>query len=240
MMDDGNLAGSKILLAEDEASMARGLVYNLEEEGFLVTHVADGRQALKELATQEFDLVLLDIMLPFHDGFEVAQAIRTNQPRLPILMLTAKTDIQDRVRGLEIGANDYMTKPFHLDELLARIRGILHRKMWYARASQRLPSISFGENSVNFLDYACRAGNKQFQLTAYEAMMLQYMAERAGTIVTRKELLENVWHTNPEIETRTVDNFIVRLRKYFEPNPNHPIYFKSVRGAGYMFTIPQQ
>lgn len=155
-------------------------------------------------------------------------------------MLTAKTDIQDRVRGLEIGANDYMTKPFHLDELLARIRGILHRKMWYARASQRLPSISFGENSVNFLDYACRAGNKQFQLTAYEAMMLQYMAERAGTIVTRKELLENVWHTNPEIETRTVDNFIVRLRKYFEPNPNHPIYFKSVRGAGYMFTIPQQ
>lgn len=154
---------------------------------------------------------------------------------MPILMLTARASAEDKVRGLEIGADDYMTKPFHLDELLLRIKGMLKRKFWYKDSVQSNPIYIFGVNEINFENFQCKSGSKKFALTQREAMLLKYLIERKNVIVSRKELLENVWHINPEIETRTVDNFISRLRKYFEADPNNPKYIKGVRSAGYEF-----
>jgi len=152
-----------------------------------------------------------------------------------ILMLTAKTESGDKVKGLEKGADDYLTKPFHLQELLLRVKGMLKRKSWYKIASEKQPVYKFGNNEINFDLLNCRHGEEEIRLTPQEAMLLKYLVERKGEIVSRKELLENVWHLNPDIETRTVDIFIARLRKYFEPDSSNPVYFKSIRGAGYMF-----
>jgi DNA-binding response OmpR family regulator len=150
-------------------------------------------------------------------------------------MLTARAGVEDRVKGLELGADDYLTKPFHLDELLLRIKGMLRRKEWYKSLTLQQPLYNFAGFEINFENLQCKKGKDQIQLTAYEAMVLKYLIENKGNVVTRKELLENVWHMNPEIETRTVDNFIARLRKYFEKDPSKPVYIKSIRSAGYMF-----
>lgn len=227
--------GSKILLAEDEESLAVGLEYNLSDEGYKVDWAKDGRAALEYFNKREYDLIILDIMLPYFDGFEVAEKIRGKSPQMPILMLTARASAEDKVRGLELGADDYMTKPFHLDELLLRIKGMLKRKNWYKNAAQLNPNYKFGANEINFENFQCKSGSKIFMLTQREAMLLKYLIERKNVIVSRKELLENVWRINPEIETRTVDNFISRLRKYFETDPNNPQYIKGVRSAGYEF-----
>lgn len=227
----------KILLAEDEENLALGLEYNLTEEGYTVTIAKDGREALKLFDENEFDLIILDIMLPYYDGFEIAKHIRDKNPQMPILMLTARTKIEDRVKGLEIGADDYLTKPFHLKELLLRIKGMLKRKSWYQNTLSENPVYKFGSNEINFENLMCKNGKSTFQLTQYEAMIMKYLIENKNKVVSRKELLENVWNLNPEVETRTVDNFIVRLRKYFEPNPSEPIYILSVRSAGYIFQI---
>lgn len=226
---------SKILLVEDEESLARGLVFNLEEEGYHVVHVADGQKALEAIDQENFDLIILDVMLPYHDGFEIAEIVREKDPQQPILMLTARTAAKDKVRGLEIGVDDYLTKPFHLQELLLRVKGMLKRKAWYSSMPDELATFSFGNNRIDFNDMTADAGGNKFRLTQHEAMVLKYLIERRGKVVTRQELLQNVWNINPDIETRTVDNFIARLRKYFEPNPAKPIYFKSLRSAGYMF-----
>ena len=234
-MKDNILKGMKILLVEDEETLAVGLDYNLKEEGYVVNWAKDGRQAIEFFEADEFDLIILDIMLPYLDGFEVAQKIRNVSPQMPILMLTARTGAVDKIKGLELGADDYITKPFHLQELLLRIKGMLRRKMWYKEVTTTSPVYKFGNNMVNFETLSANNGNDEINLTQQEAMVLKYLVVNKGKIVSRKELLEKVWHTNPDIETRTVDNFIVRLRKYFEPNPAEPVYFKSVRGAGYMF-----
>ncbi|GAB4363047.1 MAG: response regulator transcription factor [Calditrichia bacterium] len=226
---------SRILLVEDEESMAVGLVYNLKEEGYQVKWAKDGKQALEIFDKEEFDLIILDIMLPYHDGFEIARRIRQISPQIPILMLTAKSGSGDRVQGLESGADDYLTKPFHLKELLLRIQGMLKRKQWYKSLTRIQPIFTFGENEVNFDNLSCRNRRGRFQLTPQEAMVLRYLIENQGKIVSRKELLENVWHLKSDVETRTVDNFIARLRRYFEPDPGNPIYIKSIRGAGYIF-----
>jgi two-component system alkaline phosphatase synthesis response regulator PhoP len=231
-------SGNKILLVEDEDALAIGLEYNLCEEGYQVTRAADGKEALTQLASDKFDLIILDIMLPHLDGFEIAQKIRQDDPQLPILMLTARTGVKDRIKGLEYGADDYLPKPFHIEELLLRIRGMLKRKAWYTTSTITQPHIRFGHNEVNFQNLTAHNGNETIILTSHEAMVLKYLIDHQGRIISRKELLENVWHIDPEIETRTVDNFIARLRKYFEPNPNKPVYIKSVRSAGYMFCIP--
>ncbi len=235
-MNKNPYEGSKILLVEDEDTLAIGLEYNLSEEGYIVKWVTDGKQALKSIDTQEFDIVILDIMLPYIDGFKVAEKIREKFPQMPILMLTAKSGVKDRIKGLEIGADDYLTKPFHLQELLLRIQVMLKRKSWYKFVTSSRPIYRFGQNEINFENLSCRANNKKIQLTTHEAMLLKYLIDNKGKIVSRKELLEKVWGINSDIETRTVDNFIVRLRKYFEPNPAKPIYIKSIRGAGYIFT----
>jgi DNA-binding response OmpR family regulator len=151
-------------------------------------------------------------------------------------MLTAKTESADKVKGLERGADDYLTKPFHLQELLLRVEGMLRRKSWYKHLSAKQPVFSFGKNEINFENLICKNALKEIRLTPREAMVIKYLIEHKGEIVSRKELLENVWQLNPDVETRTVDIFIARLRKYFEPDPANPVYIKSIRGAGYLFT----
>ncbi len=234
-MSDDIYKESRILLVEDEETLAVGLEYNLSEEGYDVKWARNGREALEYYDSEKFDLVILDIMLPYINGFEIAERIRSSDPQMPVLMLTAKTESADRVKGLEKGADDYLTKPFHLQELLLRVKGMLKRKSWYKSASEKQPVYRFGNNEVNFANLRCLCGKEEIRLTPQEAMLLKYFVERKGEIVTRKELLENVWHLNPEIETRTVDIFIARLRKYFETDPSNPVYFKSVRGVGYTF-----
>jgi len=226
----------KILLVEDEETLAIGLEYNLKEEGYVVKWAKNGKEAIEFYESEKFDLVILDIMLPYINGFEIAERIRSSDPKLPILMLTAKTEKADRIKGFEKGADDYVTKPFHLDELLLRVKGMLKRKSWYTNASEKQPVYNFGDNEINFENLKCKCGVNEIRLTQLEAMLIKYLIEKEGEIVSRKELLENIWHLNPDIETRTVDIFIARLRKYFEPDPSNPIYIKSIRGAGYTFS----
>lgn len=230
--------GSKILVVEDEESLAVGLEYNLTAEGYEVTLARDGKEALKLFEKFDFDLVILDLMLPYYDGFEVAQRIREQSLQIPILILTARAAADDRVRGLEIGADDYITKPFHLKELLLRVKHALRRKRWYRTVIQERPIFKFGDNEVNFADLSCRAGERTFKLTQHEAEVLKYLVDHQGKIVSRQELLKQVWKMSGDVETRTIDNFIARLRKYFEPTPSRPIFIKSVRSAGYVFVNP--
>lgn len=234
-MDENNLIGSKILIVEDEESLAIGLEYNFQEEGFKVVWARDGKQALDFFHTQEFDMIILDIMLPYYDGFEVARIIREKSPQIPILILTARTAAHEKVHGLEIGADDYMNKPFHLPELILRVKGMLKRSQWYKTSSLRPPIFHFGKNQVDFSNLKCTADNNKFVLTQREAMVLKHLIENRGKIVSRKELLEKVWNIHSEVETRTVDIFIARLRKYFEADPAKPRFVQSIRGAGYMF-----
>lgn len=236
-MSEEQLNQSNILLVEDEENLAHGLEYNLSEEGYKVTLAKDGREAIKLFDENDFDLIVLDIMLPYYNGFEIAKHIRNKHPQMPILMLTARTGLEDRVKGLELGADDYLTKPFHLKELLLRIKGMLKRKRWYQKVVVENPVYKFGDNKINFENFKCIKGKKEFQLTSYEAMIMKYLIENKDKVVTRKELLENVWNMNPNIETRTVDNFIVRLRKHFEDDPSNPKYIVSVRSAGYVFQV---
>jgi DNA-binding response OmpR family regulator len=228
--------GNKILLVEDEESLAIGLKYNLTEEGFDVTWIKNGKDAIEKLNSEEYDLIILDIMLPYINGFEITQYVREKNPQLPLLILTALTRKEDRVKGLELGADDYVTKPFHLDELILRVKGMLKRKMWYKTAINSQPVYKFGNIEIDFENLICIRGKNKIRLTPHEAMALKYLIQNKGKIVSRKDLLENVWSIKAEIETRTVDNFIVRLRKHIEPDPSNPTYIKSVRGVGYMFS----
>ena len=225
-----------VLLVEDEESLAIGLEYNLSEEGYRVLRAENGLKAVELFDSAEVDLVVLDIMLPFLDGFQVAEHIRDRSPQVPILILTARTSAGDRVRGLEIGADDYLTKPFHLDELLLRVRGMLRRKRWYRDNIPTDTDFEFGGYRVDFSRLKAHKDDKEIRITPLEGMLLRYFSENQLRIISRKELLEKVWQSTSEIETRTVDNFILRLRKYFEPEPANPVFFRSVRGAGYIFS----
>lgn len=235
MNGERDLTGSSILVVEDEDSMAQGLVFNLQEEGYRVTLARDGAEALDSYRRATFDLVILDVMLPYHDGFEVARIMKAASPQLPILFLTAIAGQEAKIRGLTIGAEDYLTKPFHLAELLLRVRGMVKRKRWYTRDELLEGSLTFGANSVDFETLSARNGDRRFTLTAHEARLLKYLWRQKGRILSRSELLQAVWKEEGATDTRTVDNFIMRLRKYFEPHPSRPVYFLSVRGAGYRF-----
>lgn len=230
----------KILLVEDEESLALGLEYNLLEEGYEVKWAKDGKEGVAFFESDQFDLIILDIMLPYLNGFEISSKIREKDPQLPILMLTARKGAEDKIKGLELGADDYMTKPFNLNELLLRIKGMLKRKEWYTNIGSIPKLFAFGKNKIDFENLKCETGEKKFNLTQQEAMVLKYLIENKGRVVSRKELLEKVWNVNPEIETRTVDNFISRLRKYFEPDHTDPIFIKSVHGAGYIFEVDEE
>ncbi|MBZ0198282.1 MAG: response regulator transcription factor [Ignavibacteriaceae bacterium] len=225
----------KILLVEDEDNLAIGLEFNLNEEGYEAVRAKDGKEALELFEENKFDLIILDIMLPYFDGFEIAAIVRHKYPQMPILMLTARTAAVDRIKGLEVGADDYLTKPFHLEELLLRVKGMLKRKSWYRELLDGNKTYKFGSNQINFETLECSHAGESFRLTPHEAMVMRYFIDNRAKIVTRKELLEKVWHLNPEVETRTVDIFVARLRKYFEEEASAPKYLISIRSMGYKF-----
>jgi DNA-binding response OmpR family regulator len=241
-----NGAPARILVVEDEASLARGIAFNLNAEGYVVDCIADGREASDLLSLQgaqsrgRHDLVLLDVMLPNLDGFSVARAARLAGNRTPILMLTAKGLPEDVVEGLEAGADDYLPKPFDLTVLLARVKSLLRRRDW-AKAPHSPggeTTVSIGPNQVDFANFEIRRGDTLTRLTLLEAGLLRLLHERRGTVVSKAEILEKVWNLHPDTETRAVDNFVVRLRKYLEADPANPRLLLTVRGAGYRLETP--
>jgi DNA-binding response OmpR family regulator len=232
---------ARILLVEDEASLARGIAFNLEVEGYAVDCIADGREAADLLSVEGAEsksghhLVLLDVMLPHMDGFSVVRAARLAGNRTPILMLTAKGLPEDVVEGLEAGADDYLAKPFDLTVLLARVKSLLRRREWTKAPSSPGggATVTIGDNRVDFANFEVRRGDSLIRLTLLEAGLLRLLYERRGSVVTKAEILEKVWNLHPDTETRAVDNFVVRLRKYLEADPSSPRLLLTVRGAGY-------
>jgi len=224
-----------ILLVEDEPHIAQGLVFNLEQEGYRVVHAGTGEAALRRLQEGGFSLVVLDLMLPGMGGLEVCRRIRAVEPRLPILMLTALSTEADRVNGLSQGADDYLTKPFNLAEFLLRVKGMLRRSAWYRQPFETSDRYRFGASAVDLRSGSATTPRGEVTLTELEAKMLRLFFAREGEVLTRVELLQSVWGMPPESETRTLDNFVVRLRRYFEPDPSAPVHFLTVRGKGYRF-----
>jgi two-component system, OmpR family, alkaline phosphatase synthesis response regulator PhoP len=224
-----------ILLVEDEIHLARGICFNMEQDGYRVSHVETGEDALERMHYDRFALIILDVMLPGIDGFTVCEKIRAMDTRVPVLILTAKSEEADRITGLERGADDYLVKPFNLSEFLLRVRGMLRRSSWY-RPEPVEEGYQFGDNEVFLLSYRARTAQGEIDLTELEVKMLSLFFSKEGEAVTRKELLERVWGYSSDTETRTLDNFIVRLRKYFEHDPANPVYFQTVRGVGYRFS----
>ncbi|SHJ31575.1 two component transcriptional regulator, winged helix family [Malonomonas rubra DSM 5091] len=223
-----------ILLVEDEPHIAQGLVYNLREEGYQVTHVESGEAALEHLQTEPCGLVVLDLMLPGIDGLEVCRRLRKAGNQVAVLMLTARGEEDDRVAGLSEGADDYLAKPFNLKEFLLRVAGLLRRVDWQSNGNGH-NEVHFGPNRIDLDSHLAMTSDGELQLTELEVKMLRLFIDNEGRLLTRGELLQSVWGMQPDTETRTLDNFIVRLRKYFEPDPSSPRYFKTVRGRGYRF-----
>jgi DNA-binding response OmpR family regulator len=243
---------NRILVVEDEAHLAEGLRFNLEQEGYSVQVLGNGEEALERLSKndEEFDALVLDVMLPGKDGFSVARRLRETRNYIPVLMLTARSRPEDVLQGFESGADDYLPKPFNLSILIARVRSLLRRKTWDrgARSAGQPPAkpaagngtdppdtFRFGDKVVDFQNLLLRAGKETVQLTLMESELLRYLIQHAGHPVSRKAILENVWDLQEDTDTRAIDNFIVRLRKYIEDEPSDPQYLVTVRGLGYKF-----
>jgi len=257
---------ANVLIVEDERHLADGLRFNLEAEGYAVETVADGETALSKLTDAEalFDVVLLDVMLPGMDGFEVAAELRRANQFVPVLMLTARGRPEDVLRGFEAGADDYLPKPFELSILLARLSGLLRRRAWlhqdreqataaasHARALEpgaaaNMPAddatrrateelFEFDGKTIDFEALELRVRERTVRLTLMEADLLRYLVRHAGRVVSRKSMLEEVWNLREDTDTRAIDNFIVRLRKYIEEEPAKPRHLLTVRGVGYRF-----
>lgn len=229
---------ARVLVVEDDPHLAAGVIENLRAEGYEVSAAADGEAALGWLGAASCALIVLDVMLPGIDGFAVCRTLRAQGNNTPVLFLTARGDPADRVRGLEAGGDDYLAKPFHLQELLLRVRAIIRRRDWYHSVSDTAATavLVFGGNEVDFRAFRARSWNGESQeLTEKEAMILKVLAEHGGEIVSREDLLEKVWGYDVFPSTRTVDNFILRLRKRFERDPADPKHFLTVWGVGYRF-----
>lgn len=228
---------ARILIVEDEEHLALGIAENLEAEGHAADVVVRGDDGLARMLAQPYDLVILDIMLPGLDGLEVCRRARSQGCAHPVLFLTARGGVDDRVLGLEAGGDDYLPKPFQLKELLARVAAILRRRMWYAQSSAKSDLLRFEGNEFDFKSFRGRSFDGQEQiLTQREAMILKALSERESEVVSREEVLEKVWGYELYPSTRTIDNFILRLRKRFERDPEQPLHFHTVRGVGYRFT----
>ena len=242
---------SRVLIVEDEAHIARGLRFNLEAEGHAVDVVGDGESALERLLDKKelFDAVVLDVMLPGKDGFTVAAELRGSQNYVPVLMLTARGRPEDVLKGFTAGADDYLPKPFELAILLARLQGLLRRSQW-SRAGTAPKSIAetiqdeetpssdaftFGGKTVDFGELELRTLGNTIHLTVMEAELLRYLIRSDGKVVARKAILEDVWGLHEDTDTRAIDNFVVRLRRYIEDDPAHPRHLVTVRGVGYKF-----
>lgn len=227
---------SRILVVEDEAHLADGIRFNLEAEGYDVDVIGDGTAALQQITSghERYDLVILDLMLPGLDGFEITTGTRQQGNLTPILMLTARNLTEDVVHGLTVGADDYLSKPFDLGVLLARVKSLLRRRDWALTSDATTVSrVEIGIATVDFEKFEIATHGKTEGLTLLEAAFLRLLHQNAGRVVGRGEILEKVWNLAPDTETRAVDNFVVRLRRYIEPNPSEPTHLVTVRGAGW-------
>ncbi|MEO7424485.1 MAG: response regulator transcription factor [Fibrobacteria bacterium] len=225
---------NRILLIEDDRNMAMGLVFNLQSEGFEVTHCLDGETGLIAMAEKEFDLLVLDWMLPGMDGLEVLRQLRGRNVSVPVLLLTARDSKEDIVEGLDSGADDYLAKPFDLNILMARIRSLLRSRAWL-NPKEAQQEARFGNAQVNFETFEAVVGGKQIKLSYKEAMIMKLFWDKRNQVITREELLQKVWGIEGYIQSRTVDNHIVQLRKIFEESPKHPKLILSIHGSGYKF-----
>jgi two-component system alkaline phosphatase synthesis response regulator PhoP len=228
---------ASILLVEDEENLQEALKLNLELEGYDVTCLGDGASALKKVKEEYFDLILLDVMLPELDGFEVSENIRLQNIETPILMLSARSGSADRVTGLKKGADDYLTKPFNLEELLLRVEKLIDKNKKLSDRSNVNDIIHFGGNTINFKSQkAVNHLGEEVQLSKKEIMLLKLMVEYKNEVVSREKILQAVWGYQVFPTTRTIDNFILNFRKYFEKDPKQPKHFHSIRSVGYRFT----
>lgn len=227
----------KILLVEDEISLAHNLKLNLELEGYSVNPVGDGASAIKAFSEEKFDMVILDIMIPNIDGITVCENIRLKDNQTPILFLSAKNTVEDRVLGLKKGGDDYLVKPFNLEELILRVDKLISRnKATLHDNKQAINEYSFGGNYANFISYDAKGTNGDFKLTKKEALLLKLLIENKDEVVSREKIFQTVWGYSVYPSTRTIDNFILAFRKYFEDDQKNPKYFHSLRGVGYKFT----
>jgi DNA-binding response OmpR family regulator len=236
---------SRILIVEDEQHLAQGLRFNLEAEGHSVQVTGSGEDALRRLLKQgeKFEALVLDVMLPGKDGFAIAHELRDAQNYIPVLMLTARGRPEDVLKGFESGADDYLAKPFDLAILLARVESLLRRKNWLRAAAARPEDAAAAEKdvfrfdgrTVDFQNLQVLVDGKTFQLTLMESELLRYLVRNSGRPVSRKSILQDVWNLREDTDTRAIDNFIVRLRRYIEPEPSKPRYLTTVRGLGYRF-----
>ncbi len=234
---------ARLLVVEDEEHLAAGLKLNFELEGYDVDVVRSGREAAERmLEPQHYQAIILDVMLPDINGFTLCQRLRDAGNLTPVLMLTARDSVDDRVEGLNVGADDYVTKPFELSELIARVRSLLRRQSWEQGQAGSERSISatlqLGNAIIDFDTHHVEVGGEPRQLTKLELDLLRYFAANPGRVLSRTELQEEVWKLQNYPNRRMVDNFIMRLRRHFEPEPSRPRYFLSVRGAGYKFVPP--
>ncbi len=223
----------RILLVEDEENLLKTIRLNLELEDFSVTSAIDGVSAVEIFETGEFDLVILDVMLPMLNGFDVCAAIRKKDRDVPVLFLTAKATGEDKVMGLRIGADDYITKPFNLEEFLLRVHNLVRRSRRPATPASDV--LTFGSNKVNFSTFEASGAGGNVTLSKREIELLRLLAERKGEVVSRDEILEKLWKDDALPTARAIDNYILNFRKYFESNPREPKHFFSIRGVGYKF-----
>lgn len=231
---------TKILIVEDEKHLAEGLRFNLEADGYGVACAYDGEQGLEILKEQSFDAIVLDVMMPKKNGFEVAEELRAAKDYTPILMLTALGNSDDVLKGFAAGADDYLPKPFDLAVFQARLNGLLRRREWFMRERGSDEAIVDGivkidGKTIDFNNLELTTGTAVVQLTLMEAKLLRYLIEHEGTAVSRKTILEDVWELHGDTDTRAIDNFIVRLRRHLETEPNNPRILQTVRGVGYRF-----
>jgi DNA-binding response OmpR family regulator len=244
---------SRVLVVEDEAHLADGLRFNLQAEGHAVELAGDGETALEKLIEnkERFDVVVLDVMLPGKSGFDVAALLREKKNYVPILMLTARGRPEDVLEGFAAGADDYLPKPFELAILIARLESLLRRSVWMKHAEpqdggvEQLVSVggqeaggdtfSFGGKSIDFAELELRTLGNTIHLTVMEAELLRYLVRSEGRVVSRKAILEEVWGLHEDTDTRAIDNFVVRLRRYIEEDPSRPKHLQTVRGVGYRF-----
>ncbi len=223
----------EILLVEDEERLNEVIAMNLTLEGYRVTSVFDGDDVSDELNKKKYHLIILDIMLPNQDGFSICETIRKQNQKIQILMISARASSEDKIHGLKLGADDYLPKPFDLEELMLRVKSLLKR---HSDLQQLEETYQFGPNQINFSNYYASNGTEDFQLTKRELKLLELFVKKEGEAVSREEILQEVWGYEEVFpNTRTIDNFILNFRKYFEENPKEPKYFESVWGVGYRF-----
>ena len=240
---------SAVLVVEDESHLAEGLRFNLEAEGFKVDTVSDGETAVSLLLKEEcpYDVVVLDVMLPGKDGFAVASELRASGQFVPVLMLTALGRPEEVLRGFESGADDYLPKPFNLAVFMARLNALLRRREWFerratnSRAKQESEEVfTFDGKTIDLSSLELRTARQTVRLTLMEAELLRYLIKQQGKVISRKAILEDVWGLREDTDTRAIDNFIVRLRRYIEEEPSRPRYLLTVRGVGYRFVIDEE